>query len=114
MTCEILNTIGLTLGIVGVCCLFVWGPPQPSHETGWSIGLGPQTPIDEEGRTVEESNREVEQRKRVYARLSKLGLVLLMVGFACQLVATWLPGTEPAPDRVAESAMVLEPADEDQ
>ncbi len=59
MRIKIVNTIGLTLGIVGVVFIFIWGPPQPQLELGISIGLEDATPIDNSGKTVAEYNKEV-------------------------------------------------------
>jgi len=91
---KILNTIGLILGILGVLIIFIWGPPQPEHSKGVSLGLEDATPIDKSGKTVVELNIEVKNRKKFFSRMSSLGLALIMVGFAFQLLATWMPGTK--------------------
>jgi hypothetical protein len=94
MNSRLLNTTGLVLGIIGVLFLFVWGPPQPSFETGVSVGLENATPLDSSGKTVADHNREVEAKRKFYTTMSRSGLCLIMVGFALQLWAVWLP--EPA------------------
>jgi hypothetical protein len=97
---RILNTIGLVLGIIGVIIVFVWGPPQPQLDPGVSIGLEDNTPIDKTGKTVREYNQEVEVRRKEYSHMSQIGLVLVMVGFAFQLWATWVPSRPPKlPDK---------------
>jgi hypothetical protein len=39
LTAQLLNTVGLLLGIVGVLILFKWGPPQPNFDEDISIGI---------------------------------------------------------------------------
>jgi len=92
MRIKIFNTIGLTLGIVGVIFIFIWGPPQPQLEPGISIGLEEATPIDKSGKTVAEYNKEVKTRRTVHEVMSRLGLIFIMIGFGFQLWGTWLPG----------------------
>lgn len=91
MKIKIVNTVGLTLGIVGVVFIFIWGPPQPQLEPGVSLVLGDGTPIDKSGKTVAEYNKEVQNRRRVHDVMSRLGLIFIMVGFGFQLWGTWLP-----------------------
>ena len=86
-----LNTVGLLLGIIGVLIIFVWGPPQPSFQTGVSIVVEDSTPIDRTGKTAGEHAGEVLQNEKHYGFMSKLGLGLIMVGFGLQLWAVWLP-----------------------
>lgn len=88
---EILNTSGLLLGIIGVLIIFIWGPPQPEHSTGISLGLEDATPINKSGKTVAEHNKDVEKREKFYSKMSRIGLLLIMIGFAFQLVAIWTP-----------------------
>lgn len=89
MTCQqLLNSIGLTLSMVGVLIIFWFGPPQPTHESGVGIGLEDNTLL-EDRRTVAEHGREVERTKSRYLCMSKVGLALVFVGFAFQLWATW-------------------------
>jgi hypothetical protein len=87
---QILNSIGLGLGMIGVVILFIFGPPQPALESGVSLGLEDGTPIDASGKTVAEYNREVEKRRRKHSILSKMGLGLIFLGFAFQLWANWV------------------------
>ena len=90
MTCpQLLNSIGLVFGMVGVLVIFRFGPPQPNLETGVSLGLENGTVLPD-GRTVVESDKEVEKTRTVYACMSKFGLALVFIGFAFQLWATWL------------------------
>ncbi len=95
MTPQSVNTLGLFLGILGVVLIFIWGPPQPSLQTGISLGIEDATPIDDTGRTVADHNREIEALCRRHMILSRVGLGLIGVGFLLQLVATWLPVTPP-------------------
>ena len=94
MTSRSWSSLGLALGMVGVLLLFKWGPPQPPHETGVTRGLEDATPIDDSGKTVADHNREVERRQRFYARMSRIGLALIFLGFLCQLVAVWWPSKD--------------------
>lgn len=87
-TSQILNSVGLVLGMAGVVMLFFFGPPQPPLEPGISLGLEDATPIDENGKTVADYNKEVEKRRRKHLILSKIGLGLIFFGFALQLWAT--------------------------
>jgi hypothetical protein len=86
---QILNSIGLGLGMVGVIILFIFGPPQPTLESGVSLGLEDATPIDSTGKTVAEYNRDVEKRRRNHSIISKIGLGLIFLGFAFQFWAIW-------------------------
>jgi hypothetical protein len=90
MTCaQLLNTIGLVLSMSGVLIIFFFGPPQPNLEEGVSFGLEDGTKLPD-GRTVAEHDADVKRRRRLHSRLSKLGLGLIFVGFACQLCAAWV------------------------
>lgn len=86
---QILNTTGLLLNIGGVALLFRFGPPQPTFEEGVGLGLEDGTPL-KDGRTVAEHNAAVGKLKRQHENLSRLALVLIMLGFVLQLFATWL------------------------
>ena len=88
---RILSTIGLTFGIIGVLMVFVWGPPQPTLTPGVSLGLENGTPIDDSGKTVADYNRAVEKQRKTYTCMSRIGLILIMIGFGLQLWAVWLP-----------------------
>ena len=68
---EILNTIGLISNIVGVVYAFKYGFPQSSQEASAAAQFG------------------AEPRKRLAK--SQFGLMLMAFGFACSLVATWIP-----------------------
>lgn len=91
MRIKIANTVGLSMGIIGVVFIFIWGPPQPQLEPGISIGLEDATPIDKSGKTVAEYNTEVKTRRTVHEVMSRLGLIFIMIGFGFQLLSTWLP-----------------------
>lgn len=82
-----LNILGLSLNMLGVVVIFFFGPPQPILEEGVSIGLEDNTPIDEHGKTVAESNKEIRQKRKIHSLLSKLGLIVIFIGFALQLYA---------------------------
>jgi len=89
MMTQITNTFGLVLGITGAGILFKWGFPQPSFEEGVGLGLEDAN-ILENGLMVAENNQKVREEKERFTRISKLGLALIIIGFAFQLVAAWL------------------------
>ena len=89
MMTQIINSFGLVLGITGAGILFRWGFPQPSFEEGVGLGLEDAN-ILENGLTVAENNQKVREEKERFTRISKLGLALIIIGFAFQLVAAWL------------------------
>jgi len=90
MTCtQLLNSVGLVFGMVGVVILFKYGPPQPNLETGVGFGLEDKNVLAN-GRTVQEHNQDIKATKKHYSEMSKLGLALIFIGFACQLWATWI------------------------
>ena len=86
MKSRTLNLIGLALGICGVFMLFKWGPPQPSFTKAGSLIAEDNTP-DATGKTVAEYDREIKSKEIKYSRISKLGLILIALGFTCQFIA---------------------------
>jgi hypothetical protein len=91
VTCQqLLNTIGLVLGMVGVIIIFRFGPPQPSFETGVPLVLQNPNHVLEDGRTLAEHNKDIERLRQRHAQWSKAGLILVFFGFALQLWATWV------------------------
>jgi hypothetical protein len=85
---QLLNSIGLVLGMIGVIIIFRYGPPQPTFESGVAIGLEDGTVLSD-GRTVADHDREVSRVRALYSRMSKFGLILVFVGFGFQLWATF-------------------------
>ncbi len=79
MRIKIINTVGLSLGIVGVVFIFIWEPPQPQLESGISLGLEDATQIDESGKTLAEYNKEVQNRRSIHEVMSRLGLIFISV-----------------------------------
>jgi hypothetical protein len=86
---QIINSFGLVLGIIGAGILFRWGFPQPSFEEGVGFGLEDANVL-ENGLTVAENNQKVREEKEQFTNISKLGLALIIAGFAFQLLAVWL------------------------
>lgn len=99
MNSRILNSIGLIVGIIGVVLIFLWGPPQPQLDTGISIGLEDGNFIKELGKTVGEHNIDILKRRDFHTFMSGLGLILIIIGFAFQLIATWIPARIPKQNR---------------
>ena len=85
-----INSLGLFLNILGVGIAFFYGYPQPTHVGGAALGLEDGNVLSN-GMTVAEWTEYVERRRRRYLWLSRLGLVLMFLGFALQLLATWTP-----------------------
>ena len=89
MTCaQLFNSMGLVLGMLGVALIFVWGPPQPQLDEGVDRVLEDDTPL-ENGLTVAQYNMDVRKRRLRHKRLSRIGLVLVFIGFFCQFLAVW-------------------------
>ena len=86
---KILNSIGLLLGLVGVTFIFIWGPPQPNLEEGISICLEDNTPIDDSGKTAKDHDNEIKKKRERHKLMSKIGLLLVFLGFLFQFIATW-------------------------
>jgi hypothetical protein len=83
-----LNVVGLTFGMIGVLLIFIWGPPQPSFQRGVPLVLEDSNVLPN-GKTVKQNNEDIAAQERFYRMMSQLGLVLIFVGFGCQLVASW-------------------------
>jgi drug/metabolite transporter (DMT)-like permease len=88
MSREWLNVIGLSLGILGVLMIFVWGPPQPSFERGVGLGLEAGNVLPD-GKTVAEHDRETEAKERFTTIMSRIGLSFILFGFIVQLIGSW-------------------------
>ncbi|MGA2110608.1 MAG: hypothetical protein ABSG98_00490 [Anaerolineales bacterium] len=86
---QIFNTIGLLLNMIGVGLLFFYGPPQPSLEEGVGLSLQDATVLDN-GKTVAQHDKEVRELRNQHQVLSRLALILIFLGFALQLIATWV------------------------
>ena len=83
-----LSTTGLVLDAVGVGLLFFCGLPSPV------------SPFDIETKGVlqwggasEEERQEYEKKYRRYRRGAHTGLALLVLGFALQIAANYVPAT---------------------
>jgi hypothetical protein len=88
MLAELLNTIGLIFGIIGVIIVFFYAFPQPTFEGGFGLALEDATKL-KDGRTVAEHKANRERERLRYRHRSRFGLGLMAVGFALQLAATW-------------------------
>ena len=80
MTCpDLLNTIGLTFNLLGVILIFIYG-------------ISPMIDID--GNTYritgEKDENEIRKAKK-YKCASRIGLILVFIGFICQLLGTNYP-----------------------
>jgi hypothetical protein len=90
MCTKILNSIGLILSIIGSVFWFKWGLSQTSESFG--IELGTKNQVDTKwGRiTVEEAKKKGNEEMARCRNLARFGLFLIALGFAFQLVATWI------------------------
>ncbi len=72
-----LNEAGILFATVGGVLIFIWGPPQPSFEPGTVLytALRPNA----------------EQNKHRHKRMSKIGLGIILAGFAMQAAANFPP-----------------------
>ena len=91
MNSKTLTTIGLCLGMLGVILIFIWGPPQPNLKPGVSIMVEDSNPVNDTGKTVAEFNQEVIAKKATHKCMSRIGLIMIFVGFTCQLISIWIP-----------------------
>lgn len=89
ITAQVLNTIGLGLGMLGVALIFIWGPPQPKLEEGVGRGLEAGTKLVN-GLTVGQHDVLIRRRRFRHTLLSRVGLGFVFVGFLFQLLSTWL------------------------
>ena len=103
MTVKSLNTIGLSLGILGVVIIFFFCPPQPSFQEATVLSVSAGTTFVD-GTTEAERREKTRQEKQLYSCMSKVGLGLIGLGFAFQLCAVWRPmiNEEEAPREEAE------------
>jgi hypothetical protein len=85
---QLLNSVGLVLGMVGVLIIFGFGPPMPDLETGVGLGVEDETQLAD-GRTVAEHNADRLRLRTRHSRISQFGLLLVFTGFALQFAATW-------------------------
>jgi preprotein translocase subunit Sss1 len=91
MCAQILNSIGLILSIIGTGFVFKWGLSRQTDSFG--LALGENTPIDTKwGKiTVKEAEKKEAEEMAEFRCLSKIGLLLIGIGFVFQLIATWIP-----------------------
>jgi hypothetical protein len=79
-----LNILGLILNMVGVAILFRWAPPQPTFEGIGGIVVENANVLPS-GKTAGEERADAAARQVHYKRMSRVGLVFIFAGFACQL-----------------------------
>jgi hypothetical protein len=90
-----LNFIGLLLGMIGVVCIFVWGPPQPSFQEYVAVA------VDQSAAISRENAARVASEKDLYSVMSRIGLGFIFAGFALQAVAAWPRRTRPPDSSIA-------------
>ena len=77
MTTSELNIIGLSLDIIGVIILFFFGLP-PRIKKGGTINL-----------ILEQTDNNEDKKWKIYDFISKLGLLLIIIGFSIQLYSNY-------------------------
>lgn len=78
MTSYCLNIIGLSLDIVGVILLFFFGLPPSISRDGTNFII------------LEQKDEKEAKRAKIYDFLSRIALILLVVGFFLQIIANWI------------------------
>jgi hypothetical protein len=91
MPSQFVNSFGLLLGAIGAFILFWKAYPQPSFDGSTAIGLEDNNIVEGTNLTALEYKQKVREEREQYKRVSQCGLALLMIGFAFQFVAIWLP-----------------------
>jgi hypothetical protein len=86
---RVLTSVGLSLNLIGIILLFIFGFPQPNLSQGIALGL-PDANEAEPGMTVGEFNKLQKKKKTTYTIVSLLSLLLIIAGMVCQLVALWI------------------------
>jgi hypothetical protein len=79
---RLLNLIGLTLGLIGVLILFRWGMP-------FRVNYGVATPI-----TSDAAPPRAKALSHVYLLCGWIGLCLLILGWALQVIAILTSGDD--------------------
>ncbi len=80
----IIASIGLFLDILGISLLFKYPPNVPKHDGTPDIV---RVTINE----TEVDKNEREANKKIYSFRSKIGFILLIIGFSLQIFALWIP-----------------------
>ena len=62
---------------------------MPNFEEGVALGLADKTPITPNEKTVEEHNKDLKCRRNLNVIMSRLGLIIIFVGFGLQLSAVF-------------------------
>jgi hypothetical protein len=85
-----LNEAGILFATIGGVLIFIWGPPQPSFQRGVGLILENLTPVGD-GKTAGDVAIEAAQKEAVHKAMSRVGLSIILVGFFCQLIASFPP-----------------------
>lgn len=75
---QIISSAGLLLDIAGVAVLFVYGPPQPDFQEDDAVVV-----------SNEAQRTSAKALKQKFKFRSRVGLSLLVAGFALQLFGIW-------------------------
>ena len=77
---KVINTLGLSLDIIGALLIWKYGLPTElptSGHVGKIMGIPIKGKVDP-------------KQKKEYERMSTAGILLLILGFALQLISNWL------------------------
>ena len=76
-TLNLFNTIGLFLDLIGVILIFIYSISPMLDENGTTYMVG-------------EQNNNIEKKKvKTYKCLSRIGLILILIGFMFQLISNF-------------------------
>jgi len=78
-----MEVAGLLLNVIGTLLLFFFGFPQPNFESGVSIVVEDNTPVDN-GMTAKKYGDKV--KKKLYKWMAYFSLGLILLGFLVQLL----------------------------
>jgi hypothetical protein len=89
MQVQILNSIGLLLGIIGATMVFIWGLTLQPDSYGIELEDGNVVTTKWGDITVKEARERGEKELKKHKCVSRFGLFLIGLGFLFQLWAVW-------------------------
>lgn len=86
MDTQAITALGLILNMAGTAILFFFGFPQPNHEESVGLELEENTTFTD-GTSVKSITAKIRKKKLIYKTMSLIGMGLVFIGFAVQLMA---------------------------
>jgi predicted ABC-type exoprotein transport system permease subunit len=77
-TSNIINSIGLVIDIIGVILIFYYGITPMIDENGTVL------------LAIEQEDDNLKKKAKKFNFLSRLGLILIVIGFVCQLSSNFI------------------------